>query len=98
MAQPSEAIVAVLDSGVDPRRLSEIHPAPALLPGPQPTDWIDHCGHGTKVAATILAIAPEAQILPVCVTDRYGALESPERLTEALTWVLRHGSVAAVCL
>lgn len=88
MAQTSDAIVAVLDSGVDPRQLSEFHGfrAAAILPGPHPSDWVDQCGHGTRVAATILTVTPEAKILPVCVTDEYGALRSPARLADALNW------------
>src|SRR3954452_17301609 len=79
--------VAVSDSGVNPipgRMLDGIK----LTSRPSH----DERGHGSKVAGTILTIAPSGQIVPIRVMDEYGALESPDLLDLAFRWVQQHAA------
>ena len=82
LARGQGAVIAVLDTGVDVN-----HPElqGRLLPGfsftDDTTNVADNCGHGTHVTGIIAAntdngvgiagVAPEAQILPVKVMERY---------------------------
>lgn len=84
LARGQGAVIAVLDTGVDVN-----HPElqGRLLPGfsftDDTTNVADNCGHGTHVTGIIAAntnngvgiagVAPEAQILPVKVMERYQA-------------------------
>ncbi|MGQ9893140.1 MAG: S8 family serine peptidase [Roseiflexus sp.] len=96
VSRSAGVIVAVLDTGVDMS-----HPALAerLVPG---FDFVDfdsnpqeegtagvHAGygHGTHVAGLVALVAPEAQIMPVCVLDRDGV---------GNIWVLAEGLRYAV--
>ena len=89
--------VAVIDSGWD-RGLDE----PRVLPGVgfvdpdddfalrQTEDDSDHLGHGTACCDLVLAIAPDARVIPVKVFGR--VLEtSPGTLHAALTWAVEAG-------
>lgn len=67
-------VVAIIDSGVDQQR-AEIKDA--IIPGwnfidDSPT-MLDYDGHGTAVAGVVLALAPEAKILPLVVAKRGAA-------------------------
>ncbi len=82
LARGQGAVIAVLDTGVDVN-----HPElqGRLLPGfsftDDTTNVADNCGHGTHVTGIVAAntdngigiagVAPEAQILPVKVMERY---------------------------
>jgi len=64
--------IGVIDSGVSP------HPAFAdrlvgghnyVADAPDPEDTSDAYGHGTRVAGLIAAVAPEAEIVPLKITD-----------------------------
>ncbi|NUT20412.1 MAG: S8 family serine peptidase [Hamadaea sp.] len=95
--------VAVLDTGVDRR-----HPqlASAVLPGRDFVDGtdgrVDCTGHGTGVAALIAArrdaavgfagVAPQAQILPVRVTDRIQADINPVTVGAGVDWAVANGA------
>lgn len=89
--------VAVIDSGWD--RAQE---DPRVLPGVgfvdpdddfairRTDDDTDHLGHGTACCDLVLAIAPDARVIPVKVFGR--VLEtSPGTLHAALTWAVEAG-------
>ena len=71
-----DAIVAVMDSGVDPRWV----PLAQRMTGWGDTGqdpWTDTVGHGSMVAAILMAVAPQARVYPVKPgTSPEGAMSS----------------------
>jgi hypothetical protein len=95
LPNPSRQVaIAVVDSGWDRRRIN-----PRVLPGvsvlgkhdtapissPYPTD-VDQNGHGTLVIDIILALAPNAVVVPVKAL-RVNLETSVDCLCDALSWV-----------
>ncbi len=68
MAETARVRVVLVDSGVDPG-----HPGVrgrGVLRGLSQDDLRDELGHGTWMAATIMALAPEVELVSVRVLDR----------------------------
>lgn len=88
------AVVVVIDTGIDPHLLD----AAVVLPGVNlsgdgdPDDSTDSHGHGTRVATTILCLAPSTRLVPVRLLNLRGALQPTNTLELAFDWVLRHRS------
>jgi len=76
MDTPDVVLVAVLDTGIDPanEHLSGRIVDTVALAAPAETG--DVCSHGTHVAGTIAAIAPNCRLLDVRVADDRGFCES----------------------
>jgi len=67
-----EVVVAVLDTGIDTtdRRIGDrTDGSEVVVEGAKPEDV---CGHGTRVAGTILTIAPNSRVLSIKVADDRG--------------------------
>ena len=84
-------IVAVLDTGIDrdnqqlaDRVMAEVNFTKS------PTDD-DLYGHGTHMAGTIAAIAPECRLMNVKVADDTGKCE-PSVVAKGIIWAVNHGA------
>lgn len=99
-------IVAVLDTGVDATHPDLIgHILPGWNTASNTTITTDVFGHGTMVAGTVAAatnngigvaaIASEARILPVRITDSTDGYAYFSDITEGLTWAADHGAKVA---
>ncbi len=97
----SGVTIAFIDSGVC-MELYEANPDRIVAPWnvlERSSDVTDENGHGTAMISAaccdkesgIHGIAPEANIMPVEVTDAYG-LVAPESLAEGIYWAVDHGA------
>jgi thermitase len=84
-------IVAVLDTGIDK---DNIHLADKVVDEVNLTDSPtsdDLYGHGTHMAGTIAAIAPECRLMNVKVADDAGRCEAPV-VARGIVWAVDHGA------
>jgi membrane-anchored mycosin MYCP len=86
---PRGALLALIDSGLDPRADARI--AAALAPGARDGDLRDVSGHGTALARRALEVCRECRILPIAVTAE-GPGITPPRLAAAITRALDGGA------
>ena len=84
-------IVAVLDTGInkDNQNLAERVMADVNFTNSPTGD--DLYGHGTHMAGTIAAIAPECQLMNVKVADDMGRCE-PSVVARGIIWAVDHGA------
>jgi len=84
-------IVAVLDTGIDKdnQDLADRVMAEVNLSGSPTSD--DLYGHGTHMAGTIAAIAPECRLMNVKVADDSGKCE-PAVVAKGIIWAADHGA------
>jgi thermitase len=84
-------IVAVLDTGInkDNQNLAERVMAEVNFTNSPTGD--DLYGHGTHMAGTIAAIAPECQLMNVKVADDMGRCE-PSVVARGIIWAVDHGA------
>jgi thermitase len=84
-------IVAVLDTGIDKdnQALAEKVVAEVNFTDSPTSD--DLYGHGTHMAGTIAAIAPECQLMNVKVADDMGRCE-PSVVATGIVWAVDHGA------
>jgi thermitase len=84
-------IVAVLDTGInkDNQDLAERVVAEVNFTDSPTSD--DLYGHGTHMAGTIVAIAPECRLMNVKVADDMGRCE-PSVLARGIVWAVDHGA------
>ena len=84
-------IVAVLDTGIDRdnRDLADKVVAEVNFTDSPTSD--DLYGHGTHMAGTIAAIAPECRLMNVKVTDDRGKCE-PSVVARGIVWAVDHGA------
>jgi len=102
---PREAtgpVVAVIDSGMDYNH-SILHGALAKFGTEYGYDFIsgdarpyDDAYHGTEVASAVIAVAPQAKILPVKVFNPWGITTSAA-LYAAFKYAVDHGAQMIVC-
>lgn len=95
-------VVAVIDTGINASGLGD-H---VLLPGINFSregaidDVTDGAGHGTAIAKAILAIAPNARILPIKLMDRRGLMRRMKILEDVFAWIVEHQqefNISVVC-
>lgn len=92
--------VAVIDTGVNADDLGN-H---VLLPGINFSregaiaDVTDGAGHGTAIAKAILAIAPNARLLPIKLMDRRGLMRRMKILDDVFTWLVEHQQEFNICV
>jgi thermitase len=84
-------IVAVLDTGInkDNQNLAEKVMADVNLTNSRTSD--DLYGHGTHMAGTIAAIAPECRLMNVKVADDTGKCQ-PSVVARGIIWAVDHGA------
>jgi hypothetical protein len=92
-------VVAIIDTGIDSARVDQRGVAPGVnlsLDGPD-DDTHDPHGHGTAIAATVLANS-DALVLPVKLIGNRGYLRSGDQLEVAFEWLVNRASaVDVVC-
>jgi thermitase len=84
-------IVAVLDTGIDednPDLVSKVVAEVNFTDSPTSDDFY---GHGTHMAGTIAAIAPECRLMNVKVADDTGKC-SPSVVARGIVWAADHGA------
>src|SRR5262245_36884511 len=104
MTSPRREIpaIAIIDTGVAVERLTSGTVLKGVnLSGDGPPDdtWDEH-GHGTRIAATILSMAPWAPIVPVKLICKFGYLRASSQLEAAFDWVAAHRArltIGVVC-
>jgi len=87
----SSIIVAVLDTGIDkdnPELADKVMAEVNLTDSPTSDDLY---GHGTHMAGTITAIAPECQLMNVKVADDAGRCEESV-VARGIIWAVDHGA------
>lgn len=91
-ADPSGAVVAVLDTGVDPNHAWF---ANRLVPGQSfvgdPLDSSDGHGHGTHVAGIVSQTNPAARIMPIRVMDATGH-GTDQQISAGIVWAVDNGA------
>ncbi|MBN1152811.1 MAG: S8 family serine peptidase [Dehalococcoidia bacterium] len=83
-------LVALLDTGIDPAAPYGDRIAGAIDFSGEGTVRDEH-GHGTHMAGTIAAIAPEARLLNVKVADKRGRCETDD-VAKAIRWAADSGA------
>lgn len=76
--------VYVVDSGIDHRRVPTEQPGWSAVG--EPDGRSDEFGHGTMVAAVIRSMAPDVDLIPVKVLNRWG-MGSNRLLIDGLRWI-----------
>jgi subtilisin family serine protease len=87
--QPAGVVVAVVDSGVDPREGLRVEGGADLVDGDATAS--DPDGHGTAVAAAVLGACPGCTVLPVRVLSRNGTAPWA-RLAAGIVWAVDRGA------
>ena len=90
--QLARVIVAVIDTGIDD---SNIALAGRLLASTNLTgngNIEDENGHGTHMAGTIAAVAPNAAFLNIMAADKRGRCDT-ETVATAIRWAANHGAL-----
>lgn len=86
---PAGTLVAVVDTGVTARHGLQLEPGIDLVDGDG--DAADPSGHGTAVAAEVLATCPACTILPVRVLSPAGTAPWA-RIAVGIVWAVNHGA------
>lgn len=86
-------VVAVIDTGVYKHEdLTVRDDGFATIDGNKPTDDFNPYGHGTHVAGIaaghIYGVAPDAEVLPIKITDNANSTTNGQELVEALQYVM----------
>jgi thermitase len=84
-------IVAVLDTGINKDNLDLADRVVAEVNFTDSPTSDDLYGHGTHMAGTIAAIAPECQLMNVKVADDMGRCE-PSVVARGIIWAVDHGA------
>jgi len=84
-------IVAVLDTGIDGDNQDLADKLVAEVNFSDSPTSDDLYGHGTHMAGTIAAVAPECQLMNVKVADDAGGCE-PSVVAEGIIWAVDHGA------
>ena len=84
-------IVAVLDTGIDEDNQDLADKLVAKVNFTDSSTSDDLYGHGTHIAGTIVAIAPECQLMNVKVADDAGRCE-PSTVVKGIIWAADHGA------
>jgi thermitase len=84
-------IVAVLDTGINKDNLDFADRVVAEVNFTDSPTSDDFYGHGTHMAGTIIAIAPECQLMNVKVADDMGMCESSV-VARGIVWAVDHGA------
>lgn len=87
---PKPVLVAVLDTGIAPDAPFADRIAGAMDFSGEGTVYDEH-GHGTHMAGTIAAIAPNAQLLNAKVANRRGRCET-DAVARAIRWAADNGA------
>jgi subtilisin family serine protease len=97
-----DSVVAVIDTGADPKRL----PTDRLIlgvnlsrEGPE-HDTTDAHGHGTAISSGIFLCSAHAVVMPVKLLGAHGYLREADQLEVAFEWILERCEalgVAVVC-
>lgn len=93
-------IVAVLDTGIDGDNQDLAARVVAEVNFSDSPTSDDLYGHGTHMAGTIAAIAPECQLMNVKVADDIGGCE-PSVVAKGIVWAVDHGAEiinASLCM
>jgi len=85
------AIVAVLDTGIDEDNQDLADKLVAEVNFTDSPTSDDLCGHGTHMAGTIAAVAPQCQLMNVKVADDNGKCQ-PSLVAEGIIWAVDHGA------
>jgi thermitase len=88
----SRVIVAVIDTGIDDSDSSLSGKILASINLTGAGNIEDENGHGTHMAGTIVAIAPNAALLNVKSADKRGRCDS-ETVATAIRWAANHGAL-----
>jgi thermitase len=84
-------IVAVLDTGIDKNNQDLADRVVAKVNFTDSPTSDDLYGHGTHMAGTIIAIAPECRLMNVKVADDMGRCE-PAVVARGIIWAVDHGA------
>jgi hypothetical protein len=90
--------VAILDTGIDPARIDPARLVPGidLTMGGGPSDSVDPHGHGTAMAATVIANSG-ARVMPVRIICERGYLREDSLIETAFEWIVGRGDIDVVC-
>jgi subtilisin family serine protease len=90
-------VVAIIDTGLDPARIDPGRLVPGVNLSLDGDDTHDPHGHGTAIAATVLANS-NALVLPVKLIGNRGYLRADSQLEVAFEWIVdRASELAVVC-